>query len=64
MLVFHVHILGKNGAIEKTYDFLRPDGKTTFEGCDVIIPYDPEYRYPFSEQDALVTISNHKVGDH
>lgn len=65
MLVLHVHIMGKQGNIERTYDFLRNDGKEELDGCDIMIPYNDEYTYPVSERDA-VAIIRHKdlTGEH
>ena len=65
MLVLHVYIMGKDGAIERTYDFLRNDGKDTLEGCDIVIPYDDENPYPIQERDAIALIATKEVqGDH
>jgi hypothetical protein len=65
MLVLHVHIMGKNGNIERTYDFLRHDGKETLEGCDVVIPYDKEYTYPLSEDTSIAILRYKELeGDH
>lgn len=65
MLVLHVYIMGKNGNIERTYDFLRNDGKDSLEGCDIVIPYDKENPCPISERDAVVLIANQDLkGDH
>ena len=65
MLVLHVHITGKHGNIERTYDFLRNDGKDELEGCDLVIPYNEEYTYPLSEQTAIAIIRNKDLkGEH
>ena len=66
MLVLHVYIQGRGGYIERTYDFLRNDGKEAFEGCDLVIPYDDQNDYPISELDALAILSNQELakGDH
>jgi len=65
MLVLHIHITGKNGNIERTYDFLRNDGKESLEGCDVVIPYSEEYRYPLTEDEAIAIVRNKDLrGDH
>lgn len=65
MLVLHVHIKGKDGGIERTYDFLRHDGKDSFEGLDVIIPYDARNDYPIREDDAIAILANQEMrGDH
>ena len=66
MLVLHVHVLGQSGAIEKTYDFIRNDGKDTFDGMDVVIPFEETHNYPLSERDAMAIISNRELmrGDH
>jgi hypothetical protein len=65
MLVLHVHIMGKSGNIERTYDFLRNDGKETLEGCDVVIPYNEEYTYPLSEDMSVAILRNRDLeGDH
>jgi hypothetical protein len=65
MLIVHVHIMGKHGNIERTYDFMRNDGKDELEGCDVVIPYDKEYQYPISERDAIAIIRNQDMkGEH
>lgn len=65
MLVLHVHVVGKHGNIERTYDFLRNDGKEELEGCDLVIPYSEEYHYPLSEH-AAIAIIRHKdlTGEH
>lgn len=67
MLVLHVHILGKGGQIERTYDFLRNDGKEGLEGCDLVIPYnEEEYLYPIEEHvaAAIITSKSFNQGDH
>ncbi len=65
MLVLHVHILGESGSVERTYDFLRNDGRDVFEGLDVIIPYDSEFHYPIGENDAIAILANKDLrGDH
>ena len=65
MLVLHVHILGKTGYIERTYDFLRHDGKDSFDGCDVVIPYDDTREYPISENDTIAILVDRALkGDH
>lgn len=65
MLVLHVHIMGKNGNIERTYDFLRNDGKDALEGCDVVIPYKEEYSYPMTEDEAVAIIRHKDLkGEH
>jgi hypothetical protein len=65
MLIVHVHIMGKHGNIERTYDFMRNDGKDELEGCDVVIPYDKELSYPVSERDAIAIIRNQDIrGEH
>ena len=65
MLVLHVHIQGRKGNIERTYDFLRNDDKEELSGCDIVIPYKEDYNYPLSEQDAIAVI-RHKdlTGEH
>lgn len=66
MLVVHVHVLGRHGAVERTYDFVRNDGKEALDGCDIVIPYNgDEYTYPLSEDDTLAII-HHKsfTGEH
>lgn len=62
MLIVHVHVKGKSGAIEKTYDFVRNDGKDGIEGFDCVIPFDEEAHYPLTEQDVLAIISNRDFG--
>jgi len=65
MLVLHVHIMGKHGNIERTYDFLRNDGKDALEGCDVVIPYNEDTKYPMTEDDAVAFIRHKDLrGDH
>jgi hypothetical protein len=64
MLVLHVHIVGKHGNIERTYDFLRYDGNEELEGCDIIIPYNEEHSYPIQERDAVALIPTAVRGDH
>jgi hypothetical protein len=67
MLVLHVHIMGKAGNVERTYDFLRNDGKDGLEGCDLVIPYnEEEYLYPIQERDAVAIINSKAFnqGDH
>lgn len=66
MLVVHVYILGKNGNIERAYDFLRNDGKEGLEGCDVVIPYDKENPEPILEPDAVTLLHDLEVmkGEH
>lgn len=65
MLILHVHIMGKNGNVERTYDFLRNDGKDELEGCDVVIPYSDEHKYPMTEGDTIAYIRHRDVkGDH
>ena len=65
MLVLHIYVLGQNGSIERSYDFLRYDGKESFEGCDVIIPYSTSNAQPISEADAISLLAGHEIkGDH
>jgi len=65
MLVLHVYIMGKHGNIERTYDFLRNDNKEELEGCDLVIPYDKEIRYPMSESQTIDYMSILETkGDH
>jgi hypothetical protein len=66
MLVLHVHVLGRNGSIERSYDFMRNDGKDALEGCDIVIPYDKEIPYPLTEPDVIaqVHLIERSRGDH
>ena len=67
MLVLHVYIMGRQGNIERSYDFLRNDGKEELEGCDLVIPYDDSLKYPLSEAEAAsytMTMTNEFKGDH
>lgn len=65
MLVLHIYILGKNGNVERTYDFLRNDGKDSLEGCDVVIPYVDDNPQPVLERDALVLLDELNLkGEH
>lgn len=65
MLIVHVHIMGKKGNVERTYDFMRNDGKEVLDGCDVVIPYDKEQHYPMAEEEAIAIIRNKDLrGDH
>lgn len=66
MLVLHVYVLGKDGAIERSYDFLRNDGKEDLDGVDVIIPYKDREEFPtVLEKDAMVLIANRDIkGNH
>lgn len=65
MLIMHVYILGKNGGVERSYDFMRNNGKEALEGCDLVVPYDEENEQPMTERSALAIISNeHLRGDH
>lgn len=64
MLVIHVYIQGKNGNVERAYDFLRNDGKEDLSGFDCIIPYDKELNYPIAEYDAMKMIHITEKGDH
>ena len=65
MLVLHVHIMGKHGNIERTYDFLRNDGKDGLEGLDVVIPYSEEHTYPMTEEMAVAYVRHRDLkGDH
>lgn len=58
MLIVHVHIKGKNGSIERSYDFMRNDDEDQLSGIDVIIPYDEKYEYPLDEDAAVVLVAN------
>ena len=62
MLILHVHIMGKRGNVERTYDFLRNDGKEELEGCDIVIPYNEEYHYPLTEDTAVAIIRHKDLG--
>lgn len=65
MLILHVHVVGKHGGIERTYDFVRNDGKEELDGCDVLIPYHKDNSWPVAEHEALALIANKPVhGDH
>lgn len=62
MLIIHVYIKGRSGAVERTYDFVHNDGKDSFEGKDIIIPFNEENEYPMTEKDAMAIISNQNMG--
>lgn len=65
MLILHVHIMGRAGSVERTYDFLRNDGRESFQGVDVFIPYDDRNKYPISENDSLDLLATEEMkGDH
>ena len=66
MLVLHVHVLGKDGSVERSYDFMRNDGKEGLEGCDIVIPYDKEISYPLDERDVIsqVHLIERSRGEH
>lgn len=65
MLVLHVHIMGKNGNIERTFDFLRNDNKEALEGVDIVIPYSKDNPCPMDEGHALALIRHRDLkGEH
>jgi hypothetical protein len=65
MLSIHVYIKGKSGTIERSYNFLQPNGKDTFEPIDLIIPYDEENKYPITENDAkMIMATQLRRGEH
>jgi hypothetical protein len=65
MLVLHVHIKGRHGTIERSYDFVRNDGKETLEGVDIVIPYEDDNPYPMRERDCIAWIHNKDLhGEH
>ena len=66
MLVLHVYIIGRNGNVERSYDFMRNDGKDELDGCDIVIPYAEENPRPVMEQDALALLFNEEMmkGEH
>lgn len=62
MLVIHVYVLGKDGAIERAFDFLRNDGKEELDGVDIVIPYKEREEYKnILEKDVLALISTKEI---
>lgn len=64
MLVIHVYITGKQGNVERSYDFMQNDGKEELVGFDCVIPYDEELEYPVAEYEAIRMFKKQAKGDH
>lgn len=61
MLVIHAYVLNKDGSTSSSFDLMRNDGKDTFKGVDIKLPFNKDYPYPLFEDDVINLINNKDI---